>query len=578
MKKTIRIIAVTIALCMCLTCVSAPAYAAGGSDPFSGLTDDAKMRLGKGIIKAFGTVADALITGVAKLFPRLDWPTEDEYDGENFLPGKEGVRTNAAPFAQWNAGFASESIIPEDIEEVGYVRAGEFHIKEERTYQVMEGDDQCIKVVALNDGSGDGTVLFCSLDAFGITSTNVRKIRAAILEAAAVEGIHNISSINVTVTHTHSALDTHGLGASILDLIKESLKAGAYRLIGKEYTVSSLDEAFMNNLFEKAASAAMDACDSMQTGSLYFNSFDISDMLHDKQYPSIFDKNVNQIKFVPDNESAREIWLVNMGCHPVKMTGYDYVCSDYPEAISRYALEMANADVAFYQGAQLAITRNEGSLDYDLNEYNSQPDDAHKNFFVLNEYGKELVKRMMYNTPVESFSIEPYLNIMHKEVKLSVTNSLILLISKISMVNNVVVSNTGRLKDAQVITEVGYCEFGSKLAVAIIPGEIDPAIVLGGVDGADESWNGTDWEYDSFVDMAGGRKLITFGLTNDQIGYLVPDNDYAHPFASLFEGLIGGSQNKHYEEMISLGKNAASTVTAAFKTLVDDMNDKKNDN
>ncbi len=576
MKKFLRTVAVTLALCMCLTCVSAPAYAADGSITAAALSDEAKMKLGKIVIKAFGAIADAAITGVANLFPDLDWPKEDGYVSQNFMDGSDDIRTKAAVGAQWSAGFASESVIPEDIAEVGYVRAGEFHFEKELTYKVMDGDDQCFKVVALNDGSGSGTVLFCSLDAFGITSTNVRKIRAAILEKAADEGI-DIISINVTVTHVHSVLDTHGLGASILDLIKESIKGGFYRALGKEYTVSSLNESFMNNLFEKAAKAGIDACNAMQTGSLYFGSYNISDLLHDKQEPSVFDPNVNQIKFVPDAESARSIWLVNMGCHPVKMTGYDYVCSDYPEAICRAAKEF-DVDVAFYQGAQLAITRNEGTIEYDEDEYNRQVDEAHQSYLVLNAYGKEIVNRMMNSTPVESFTIEPYLNIVHEEVKVSVTNSLIKLISKISMVNNCVVSNSGKLKDAKVISEVGYCELGSRLAIAIIPGEIDPAIVFGGVDDADKSWNGTDWGHDTFVETAGGRKLIVFGLTNDQIGYMVPDNDYAHAFASLFESLIGGSSNKHYEEMISLGKNTASTITVAFEKLVDDLNARKDNN
>ena len=577
MKKSIRIItAVILALCMCAACAFAPVYATAGV-PISAQSDDAKMKFGKGVIKAFGFVADSLITGVAKLFPRIDWPTEQEYKSENFMPGSEIIRTEAAENAHWSVGFASESIIPEDIGEVGYVRAGNFHIKEELTYNVMEGDDQCIKAVALSDGSGSGTVIFCSLDAFGISGTNVRNIRAAILKAAADSGIRDIISINVTVTHTHSALDTHGLGAGILNLLGDSIKAGFYRLIGKEYKVSSLNENLMNNLFGKAAKAAVRACQSMQTGSLGFSAFDIADMLYDKQFPLVYDENVNVIKFTPDSESARDIWLVNMGCHPVRMTSYDYVCSDYPEAISRFADSMANADVAFYQGSQLAITKDDSALSYDTDEYERQPDNARKAFFLLNEFGKEIVSRIMHNEPVESFLIEPYLNIAHKEIKIPVTSSLILLISKINMLNNAVISNTGKLNDVKVVTEIGYCELGERLAIALVPGEIDPAIIWGGVYGADKSWNGTDWEFEPFSEMAGGRKLIVYGLTNDQIGYIVPDNDFAHPFASLFEDLIGGSRNKHYEEMISLGKNTASAVTKSFSDLTDEVNSQKFD-
>ncbi len=565
-KKLLSIVSVAIVLAITFSCVSAPAYAASSANEMSAA---AKYKLGKGIVKAFGAIADPVINGVAALFPKIDWPTESKFVSENFYNGTGEFKTAPAENAHWRAGYASASVIPEDLAERGYVRAGEFHLKEEKTYKVIEGDDQCFRAVALSDSSGSGTVLFCSLDAFGISSTNVRKLRGLIAEEAKKAGITDIASINLTVSHVHSALDTHGLGASIFDLIKESIKAGVMKLVGKDYEVSSLDKDFMDSFFDIASETAVKAIKKMSPGSLYFNSFDISDLLYDKQYPLVYDTNVNQIKFVPDNESARGIWLVNMGCHPVRMTGYDYVSSDYPGALVRWADELAHADVAFYQGAQAAITRDESPIKYDKEKYNAITEDAYRTFYIVDLFGKELVTRIMNNAPVDSFSIEPYINIRHAEVKLRVDNSLIKLISKIYMTNNVVVSNTGRLSDVKVVSEIGYCELGSRLAIAVVPGELTPEIAYGGVVGANEAWNGTDWGHDSFKDTVGGRKLITFGLTNDQIGYIVPDNDYAHAFASLFEDLLGGGRYKHYEEMISLGSTTASTLATAFKMLVD---------
>ncbi|MEI6580349.1 MAG: hypothetical protein WCN92_12935, partial [Eubacteriales bacterium] len=65
------------------------------------------------------------------------------------------------------------------------------------------------------------------------------------------------------------------------------------------------------------------------------------------------------------------------------------------------------------------------------------------------------------------------------------------------------------------------------------------------------------------TNMTGGRKLLCFGLTNDQIGYIVPDNDYANTYAQVFASAYKPG-NDHYNEMISLGKHTASILVTEF--------------
>lgn len=557
-KRIIGIISVILAFSLILT-----ANGVAAEPPADSVGDISR---GKAVVNAFGVVADALITGVARLFPPVDWPSIDEYQSENFLTGTAAFAREYTQGDTWYAGYGSESIIPEDFEENGYVTAGDFHITKELCSKILEGDDQRVAAVALKINEDGETVLFISIDGFGMTSTNVRTLRGRLAELAQA---NNIVSINVSLSHAHSCIDTHGLGASILGLVGQSIIRGLLsplRLFGIKRETKSTDEAFMELLYSQSLKAASAAISAMQPGTMSYNAFDIGDLIHDKQLPNVYDTNVNQIKFIPFNEGAREIWLVNMGVHPVRMGGDRVVSSDYPGAIVRMASELANADAAFYQGAQLAITREEAGLNLGgSDEYNSLATEAEKSFFAVNAYGKEVVSRMMTAEPVESVELEPILNIRHKELSLPVTNSLLLLIAKIEMINNIVVKTSIDFTQSRVITEVGYCELGKHLAIGIMPGELDPEIAFGGTRTAAESWNGTDWKYPPFNEVVGSeRKLIMFGLTNDQIGYIVPDNDYAHAFASLFEDLIGGGANKHYEEMISLGKGTAPGIAQAF--------------
>ena len=61
--------------------------------------------------------------------------------------------------------------------------------------------------------------------------------------------------------------------------------------------------------------------------------------------------------------------------------------------------------------------------------------------------------------------------------------------------------------------------------------------------------------------------MLSFGLTNDQIGYILPDNDYAVTFAQMFSQYYGDS-NEHADEMISLGSKTASTLVKAYEDLI----------
>ncbi|MBQ7100816.1 MAG: hypothetical protein IJN81_04225, partial [Clostridia bacterium] len=66
------------------------------------------------------------------------------------------------------------------------------------------------------------------------------------------------------------------------------------------------------------------------------------------------------------------------------------------------------------------------------------------------------------------------------------------------------------------------------------------------------------------------------GLCNDALGYIVPDNDYA-PFIadSLWNTDAGeklwGPAHRHYEEMLSTGSKAGSTIIGALNALVNEV-------
>ena len=96
--------------------------------------------------------------------------------------------------------------------------------------------------------------------------------------------------------------------------------------------------------------------------------------------------------------------------------------------------------------------------------------------------------------------------------------------------------------------------------VAFMPGEIVQDLICGGGSlTADGSYSGKAFECKTIYELF-GEDAICFGLMNDALGYVVPDNDYTM-------ALLGD----HYQEMISLGRYAGSTIMNGFAEIAEEI-------
>jgi hypothetical protein len=318
-------------------------------------------------------------------------------------------------------------------------------------------------------------------------------------------------------------------------------------------TVSSgRDPEFMNILYTKTAQAVKDAFSSLKEGKLYFKTCDVSEYLGDKRDPQVFDPNINCLHFIP-NDNSRETWIANLGSHPTCLDRTNTsISADYPYYMEKAVNELGNADFMFVQGAQGAITNQRG-------KFNTTGDMT--GYEVLAAMGTEF-GRIVVEEGTQETEIEPLLNIRHAEVFVPVTNPVLRLVIKAQLVNNVVVETA---QGQKIVTEIGYLEFGTGHAAALLPGEVFPEIVWGGAFGAEDSWSGEDYNEPSIQQIIGNeKKVIAFGLVNDAAGYILPDNDYAHFIADSF-GL------SHYEELLSGGSGVASTITKVYAEMLDSI-------
>lgn len=533
MAKKFTAIVLTVAVLM--SAFALPAYAA------TEVTSDFE----RGFYRFVDKLLDAVVGGITNLIVEPgSFVDKDDYVSENFYEGhspEEFIKIPAED-AVWMLGYDNSSIkTGNELNGEHYV-GGSLSVTKKLADEVR--DDQKIRTVAISDGRGIS--IFAAIDTFGLANNEVRIIREKFQKYADSQN-WDITSINISALHQHSCVDTFGLNGDIVG----ALFTSSFRnLLGMELP-SGKNPEFMENLYEVSVQSMIDAVNDMQTGKLYFGTADATEYIREKRKPEVFDGNLNRIRFVPDAENEKETWIVNLPIHCVgNGAAGTMVTGDYPYFMEEYIEKNEKANFMMILGAELAI-----SSDYpeDL-----VADPVYTKMYSDEGYGRMAAYGYLLGELAASIEndveIAPILSIRYKEVFVPVDNSIFKLAARGGLLTNAVVKN-GLAYETP--TEVGYMELGVNLAIALIPGELAPEIAFGGAVTAEDSWDGTDWNYSAFAD-ATERKLLVFGITNDQIGYLLTENDWR-------------SYLTENEEIVSTGPKAGAVIAATYLDLFNEI-------
>ncbi len=201
--------------------------------------------------------------------------------------------------------------------------------------------------------------------------------------------------------------------------------------------------------------------------------------------------------------------------------------------------------------------------------------------------------------------VAPVLNLAFRQVEVPVSNSLIEAIGKLNMANYVVISNDDNvvytekldeegnvvLDDAgnpvmvpvdkkwyetwenevtySTVVEVAYMELGTSSAntcqykTVFLPGEVCQDLVapdgMSIVEGGKHSVTVAPFGAKTAAQIF-GDDIACFGVMNDAIGYVVPDNDFTM-----------GDPANHYHELISLGKGVSTEIMLGLEQLKSDI-------
>ena len=482
------------------------------------------------MIKRIVLSVTAIFSGITLLLTAVfQGGTGIGYDGKpeeeikkNFLPGYETFIDE--PVAdKWSVGYAKNELTPEDITKTRYFLGGYLRFPAQEATGII--DELWVRAVVLDDNSGRGATAFAWIDAVGLMNNDVKLIREKLADLT-LSG--KLTSINVGVTHTHSAVDTQGIWGTIPE--------------------TGRDAEYMDALVEKTADAIRRAYDTRSEGKLYYGTKDCSNYFTDGRSPKSYDKNIHLLHFVPDDSAKREIYISNFGAHPVNIEWHiTKLSADFPYYLEKNVNSFYDADFIFIQGAiGGAIHGNLGpsnGISNDLSDYDQMLEYSKKVADVIGELAKTAKE------------VPPILNVAHTQIEMNLDNFVFKLVERTGIVNAKAYSDDGQIK---MTTEIGYAEIGENIKILMMPGEVFPEIIYGGFLGADKSYNGTEYPYKALNTLFDADDyVLTFGLCNDALGYIVPDNDYSSK-----------NEDGHSHELISVGPTAASTISKSFAEFI----------
>lgn len=376
------------------------------------------------------------------------------------------------------------------------------------------------------DGRG---ILMLSVDCVALASDTVGRIREALAEFSSQTGCIFVS---VTATHTHAGLDTLGLW-------------GPKGVDGK-------NDSYMENLILASVQAAETAYANRTAGKLYYSTAKTYMMEFDSRDPYVFDPNIYQLRFAPADTAKSGIRLLTFGAHAEALRGDNTLLSrDYPGVMCDLLREKTGDDAVFFPGAVggLIMTRDHCTGLFEAEEN-------------LIRTGELMAQTVLEADPAAETEVAPALSYARLEFDVPLDNPLFMAYGALGILGNEL--HDGESATGYVVrSEVAAVSLGD-VTVLQIPCEIFPELVTGEGLGA-----GDPEPLFSIASSLGREKVIVTGLSNDELGYVVPPSDFLLneklPYIERVEGL----SEDHYEETNSVGPQAAPLLAEAVRDVLE---------
>jgi hypothetical protein len=431
------------------------------------------------------------------------------------------------PGSHYTVGYARVPFTPSagDIKERTYWLAG---YGTNRPAESVHSDI-CASAAYIDDNTGRGALLLVSLDCVGLLHGDALVIRRRLAGFCERTGCR---AVNVFSTHCHAGPDTMGLWG--------------------RFPKSGRDPAFMEGLTWAACIAAEQAYARRRDGKLYAGSIEAGGIQKDIRYPEVFCKTLTRLRFAP-GDGSRETWVLNFAAHPEVMDQRNRaVSADYVHFLRQKIEGERNANVIYFNGAIGGMIT---PVEIDGDDFMASCRWA----------GEEIAKAAMGIE--EERELEPLVNTIRQELYIDLANVLFCLGGLLKLMPRERFATGRGPLGISVLTEMNYIEIGDA-HILTVPGELFPELQIGGYLSEEEASVG-GFNPLPLREMAKDPDLIVFGLGNDELGYIVPPNDYMlHPEKPFLEEPRDRHGRKHYEETNSAGPETAWRIAEGFERIL----------
>ncbi len=444
------------------------------------------------------------------------------------IPLSDGVwDAGAAPGPHFTVGFGRAPFTPKSAEEKTYWLAGYGTNRPAKSIH----SDICASAVYLDDNTGRGALLLISLDCLGFMQPDVMIIRQRLRTYCKRTGCR---SVNVISTHCHAAPDTLGFSG-------KPPKTGR-------------DRAFLESIYYAACFAAEQAYSHRKDGKLYAGSIEAEGIQKDIRHPEVFCKTLTRLRFVPD-DGSKECWILNYAAHPEVMDQRNSaIGADYVHYLRNKLETERNTRIIYFNGAIGGMI-----TPIEINR---------ADFMESVQWAGEKIAEAALLIEGER-ELKPVINTIRQPFYLELANVLFCLGGLIRLMPRERYPTGEGPLGISIKTEMNYIEIGD-VHILLVPGELFPELQMGGyLPEGEAAIGGPELNPKPLRELAGDEHLIVFGLANDELGYIVPPNDYLldaeHPFVKEPRDAHG---RKHYEETNSAGPQTAIQIAQAFEKIL----------
>ncbi len=365
-------------------------------------------------------------------------------------------------------------------------------------------DDLTVRAVAINDSTR--TIVLCALDLIGFFRKDVYEI----IETLKVSETFGVLSPDIIISslHPHHGPDTMGMW-------------------GPDDKTSGVDPVYFAELKNKIVATILASLENMQPVSgMKVTSMHFPGLAKNARNPEVVDDELVMAQFVARDNISCYLTLVNFPCHPEVLWEHNpHITADYPGYLRKEVERQTSAPCIF-------LSADLGGM--------MTPDVKDHSFEEAHFMGKALAEQGLIALSKASVLHEPFtVSLQKKEIKVKLTNLLFKFAMRRGLFPDI------RDKKGFIHSEVNLLKIGP-LWFATVPGELLPKL-------------GMALKADMRAAGAGSAGVI--GLANDELGYILPKDEFRYPINPFRPG-------RHYEETMSVSKEIGPVIMAAVRELI----------